>query len=53
MNRSIREANNILVSKGLKLKIEGSGIAVEQDPPADSVVDSGTEVTVKFDIPDQ
>ena len=53
MNRSIREANNILVSKGLKLKIEGSGIAVEQDPPADSVVDSGTEVTVRFDIPDQ
>jgi len=53
INSSIREANNKLVSEGLKLKIEGSGLAVEQDPPAGSAVDPGTEVTVKFAIPDQ
>lgn len=53
INRSIREANNILVSEGLKLRIEGSGLAVEQDPPAGTAVDPGTEVTVKFAIPDQ
>jgi len=53
INRSIREANNILVSEGLKLRIEGSGLAVEQDPPAGTAVDPGTEVTVKFTVPDQ
>lgn len=53
INSSIREANNKLVSEGLKLKIEGSGLAVKQDPPAGSAVDPGTEVTVKFAIPDQ
>jgi len=53
INRSIREANNILVSEGLRLKIEGSGIAVEQDPPAGTAVEPGTEVMVKFAIPDQ
>ncbi|NLN40735.1 MAG: PASTA domain-containing protein [Clostridiales bacterium] len=52
INKSIREANNILVSEGLKLTIEGSGLAVEQDPPAGSAVEPGTEVTVKFAIPD-
>ncbi len=53
IDKSIRETNNILVSQGLKLKIEGSGIAVEQHPPAGSHVDPGTVVTVKFAMPDQ
>ncbi|NLJ41256.1 MAG: PASTA domain-containing protein [Clostridiales bacterium] len=53
IEKSIREANNILTSEGLKLKIEGSGIATEQDPAAGSQVESGSEVTVKFAIPDQ
>lgn len=52
-NKSIREANNVLVSEGLKLKIEGSGIALEQDPPAGSQVEPGTIITVKFAMPEQ
>lgn len=51
--QSIREANNNLVSLGLKLKIEGSGIATEQDPPAETQVEPGTQVTVKFAMPGQ
>ena len=53
IKRSIRESNNILVSQGLKLRIEGSGIAIEQNPPAGSQVDLGTEVTVKFAMPEE
>lgn len=51
--KSIRETNNILASEGLKLKIEGSGIAVEQDPAAGSQVEPDAEVKVKFAMPDQ
>lgn len=49
IGKSIREANNILVSKGLILMIDGSGIAVSQDPAPDSVVKIDTEITVKFE----
>ncbi|HHZ14246.1 MAG: penicillin-binding transpeptidase domain-containing protein [Caldicoprobacterales bacterium] len=51
--KSIREANNILVSLGLKLRIEGSGVAVSQDPPAHSQVEPGTEIMVEFTMPGQ
>lgn len=51
-NRSIREANSILASVGLKLKIDGSGIAVSQDPPAGTLVPPDTVVTVTFEMPD-
>lgn len=53
IGKSIREANNILVSSGLRIRLEGSGIAISQDPPAGSYVDPDTEVTVKFGIPDE
>jgi len=51
-NRSIREANSILASVGLKLRIDGSGIAVRQDPPAGTLVPPDTVVTVTFEMPD-
>lgn len=52
MGKSVRESNNILVSQGLKLRIDGSGLAREQDPPAGTLVEPGTEIRVKFDMPD-
>jgi len=49
--KSIREANNILVSSGLKLKIEGSGLAVSQQPGPGTMVEPGTTVIVTFEPP--
>jgi stage V sporulation protein D (sporulation-specific penicillin-binding protein) len=51
LGKSIREANRILVSEGLRLRIEGSGIAVGQDPAPGTQVELGTEVTVRFALP--
>jgi len=51
--KSIREANKILVSEGLRLRIEGSGIAVGQDPAPGTQVEEGTEVTVRFALPSE
>ncbi|MBM7583310.1 stage V sporulation protein D (sporulation-specific penicillin-binding protein) [Caldicoprobacter guelmensis] len=51
--KSIREANRILVSEGLKLRIEGSGIAIGQDPAPGTQVEPGTEVKVRFALPTQ
>lgn len=52
MGKSIREANNILVSEGLKIRLEGSGVAISQDPLAGSQVAPNTEVIVKFGMPE-
>lgn len=49
--KSIREANNILTSSGLKLKIEGSGLAVSQQPAPGTMVKKETVVTVTFEPP--
>ncbi len=49
--KSVREVNNILTSAGLRLQIEGSGISVRQDPPADTMVAPDTVVTVSFEPP--
>ncbi len=51
VGKSIREANNILISQGLRLKIEGSGIAVSQEPEAGTHVEADTEVIVRFRLP--
>jgi stage V sporulation protein D (sporulation-specific penicillin-binding protein) len=51
LGKSIREANRILVSEGLRLRIEGSGIAVGQDSAPGTQVELGTEVTVRFALP--
>ncbi len=51
-NMSVREANLRLTSDNLKLKIDGSGIAVSQDPAPGSKVAPGTVVTVKFEVPE-
>jgi len=45
-NRSIREANSILTNLGLKLRIEGAGLAVDQDPPQGTMVEPGSEIRV-------
>ena len=49
LNLSIREANNVLTSAGLRLRIEGSGIAAAQDPPAGSKAPHDAWVTVRFE----
>lgn len=46
--KTIREANNILTSMGLKMKISGSGIASGQSPDALTKVEQGSIVSVEF-----
>jgi stage V sporulation protein D (sporulation-specific penicillin-binding protein) len=50
-NMSVREANNVLTTAGLQLKIEGSGLSVSQDPPEGAMVPADTVVTVRFEPP--
>ena len=45
------EANRLLLSCGLILQVEGSGLAVEQAPAADAFVNPSTRVTVRFEPP--
>ena len=49
IGKSLIETNKVLTSSGLKLRVEGSGIAVEQVPEAGEKVDPGTEIRVKFE----
>ena len=49
---SIREANITLAQAGLSLVIEGSGLAVSQNPASQESVERGTEVHVIFEEPD-
>ncbi|MDI3476617.1 MAG: hypothetical protein PWQ59_142, partial [Thermoanaerobacterium sp.] len=46
--KSITEASTILSSLGLKIKINGEGIAVNQKPEKGEKVDKGTTVEVDF-----
>ena len=48
---SVLEANKLMRSFGLEMRIEGSGLAVEQSPPADEEVIPSTVVTVRFEPP--
>ncbi len=50
-NKSIREVNNILTSKGLSLKMVGTGLAVSQNPEAGTMVEPDTRITVTFEAP--
>ena len=49
---SVLEANRMLRSYGLKLRIEGSGLAKSQSPAADEKVCPSATVTVVFEPPD-
>ena len=49
--KSMIEANTILTSRGLKLKVKGSGLAVSQSIGKDTQVSVGTEVVVEFREP--
>ena len=49
---SVRDANSKLTMAGLKLKIQGSGLAVSQDPAAGSTVEKDSYVTVTFELPE-
>jgi len=51
IGKSIREANSILALRGLGLRIEGQGIAYEQQPEAEVRVKPETVVTVRFRMP--
>jgi len=46
--RTIKEATDIINAIGLNIEIEGSGYAVEQNPPPDVEVSLGTTVKVVF-----
>ena len=48
---SVLEANKLIRSFGLELRIEGSGLAVSQWPAADETVAPSTVVTVQFEPP--
>lgn len=49
--KSILDASKILNAEGLKLKINGSGIAVSQNPPPGTEVSPGSVVEVEFEVP--
>lgn len=49
--RTVAEAAMLLEAAGLHLVIEGTGLAVSQDPPAETSVPAGTPVTVRFQAP--
>jgi cell division protein FtsI (penicillin-binding protein 3) len=48
---SVSEVMQITASHGLKLKVSGSGRAIQQDPPAGTVVESGGHIHVEFARP--
>ena len=48
---SVLEANKLIRSFGLSLRIEGSGLAVSQSPAADEYVNPSTVVSVRFEPP--
>ncbi|WHH58887.1 stage V sporulation protein D [Petroclostridium sp. X23] len=52
VNKSVLEANQILVDSGLNIKINGSGTAIKQEPAAGTVVSPGTVVNVDFRFTD-
>ena len=47
----VTEANRLLMSYGLELEIEGSGLARNQSPAAGEQVNPTTRVTVRFEPP--
>lgn len=51
VGRTVAEAALLLEAAGLHLVVEGTGLAVSQDPPAGSSVAAGTPVTVRFQAP--
>ena len=48
---SVLEANRLICSFGLRMRIEGSGLAVGQSPAPDEIVNPSTPVTVRFQPP--
>ena len=48
---SILEANRLIRSFGLQMRISGSGLAVSQEPAPDENVNPSTPVTVNFEPP--
>ncbi len=49
--KTILEANALLMSKGLQLKVNGSGTAVKQNPAKDTIVQYGSVIEVDFEPP--
>lgn len=47
----VMEANRLLLSFGLVMQVEGSGLAVGQSPAADDMVNPSSRVTVRFEPP--
>lgn len=45
---SVLEANKLIRSFGLEMRVEGSGLAVEQSPGPEETVNPSTRVTVRF-----
>ena len=51
LGKSIMEANRLLISYGLDMRIKGTGLATEQSPAAGKTVQKGSQVTVTFSQP--
>ena len=47
----VMEANRLLLSYGLVLQVEGSGLAVRQTPAAGAYVNPSSRVTARFEPP--
>jgi stage V sporulation protein D (sporulation-specific penicillin-binding protein) len=48
---TVLEANKLLRSYGLELRVEGSGLATGQDPAPETEVNPSTVVTARFEPP--
>jgi len=48
---TVRDANSILALRGLKMEVEGNGVAQEQYPVAGSEVTPETIINVRFEMP--
>lgn len=52
IGKTVNRANNLLNFSGLKIRISGAGIAVNQDPLPGTVVERDTVVKVEFEEPE-
>ena len=51
LGQSLAQAGTLLRQRGLEMQIEGSGLAVRQEPSAGEYIARGTVVKVRFEMP--
>jgi len=53
LGKSVVEASRMLRARGFELTLEGSGVAVKQNPAAGAYAPMGSSVSVTFSVPKQ